>query len=310
MNCNNIFLAGFIKNKAVRLLAFLVPMLTWGSVQADLVLTSPPRESEAAGVKQYGPLADYLSELLGEKVTYEHPKGWLFYQRDMRADKYDIIFDGPHFMSWRMKKFNHTPVARLPGTLGFVVVTNSQNDEIENVHDLVNKKLCVIAPPNLSTITVLAELSEPARQPSLKCVKGGMKGVYRAFSEGQCQAAIFRDKFYMKKFSDEDRSKTKVVYKSVPVPNQGITVSERVSDENRQKIIAALTEVNESTKPILKRFSPKAEKMLPASNDDYEHHYKLLTGIIFGWEVDGNSLLSYNNEDQEQATVFLTSSSH
>jgi len=289
MKCNKIF-SGLMP---VRLLILFLSLFVWGSVQAQLILTAPPRESSVAGVAQYGPLANYLSELLGEKVTYEHPKGWLFYQRDMRADKYDIVFDGPHFMSWRMKKFNHTPVARLPGKLVFVLIANINDDEIDSVHDLVNKKLCAIAPPNLSTITILAELTQPARQPRLKSIKGGMKGVFKAFSEGKCRAAILRDKFYLKKISDKDRSTTKVVYKSLPVPNQGITVSERVSDEQRQKIISALTKTNKGTAPTLKRFAPKAATMLPATEDDYERHYKLLTGIIFGWEVGDGSLLSY-----------------
>jgi len=56
------------------LLGFLVPLMLWGSAQAELVLTSPPRESKEMGVQQYGPLAAYLSEQLGEKVSYVHPK--------------------------------------------------------------------------------------------------------------------------------------------------------------------------------------------------------------------------------------------
>ncbi len=93
------------------------------AARADLLLTAPPRESVADGQKQYGPLAEKLTQILGEKVTYQQPKGWLFYQRDMRADKFDIVFDGPHFISWRIKRFGHTPVAKLPGTLVFIVVT-------------------------------------------------------------------------------------------------------------------------------------------------------------------------------------------
>jgi len=293
MKCNKTF-SGHIAGALV----FFLPLLIWSSAQADLILTAPPRESATAGALQYGPLANFLSGLLGEKVIYEHPRGWLFYQRDMRANKYDIVFDGPHFMSWRMKKFNHTPVARLPGKLGFLLVVNIEDEEIEGVHDLVNKKLCAIAPPNLSTLTILAELTEPARLPVLKSVKGGMEGVFKAFSEGKCRAAILRNKFYLKKLSDKQRSKTKVVYKSVPVPNQGITVSDRISHDNIQKIITALTKINIGTKPTLKRFAPKANKMLPASKEDYGRHYKLLTGIIFGWEIGEDSLLSYLDEER------------
>ena len=81
------------------ILFLLLFLFACSSVRADLVLTVPPREDFDKGYIQYGPLAEYLSDVIGEKVTYKHPKGWLYYQRDMRANKYDIVFDGPHFMS-------------------------------------------------------------------------------------------------------------------------------------------------------------------------------------------------------------------
>ncbi|KPJ93231.1 MAG: hypothetical protein AMJ53_07800, partial [Gammaproteobacteria bacterium SG8_11] len=70
------------------------------TVKADLILSAPPRELPEAGLKLYGPLASHLSELLGEKVIYQHPNNWLEYQRDLRRGVYDIVFDGPHFVSW------------------------------------------------------------------------------------------------------------------------------------------------------------------------------------------------------------------
>lgn len=290
------FFAGRNENSrragTAKVLGFVVFSLLCSSAQAELILTSPPREGKVAGAQQYEPLAKYLSEQTGETVRYVQPRSWLHYQRDMRADKYDIIFDGPHFISWRMKKHHHTPVAKLPGSLSFVVVTSKENSDIKVLTDLVNTKVCGIAPPNLSTITILADLPNPVHQPRLKTPKGGAPGVYRAFKEGKCVAAIFRDAFYYKRFSEEDRASTKVVYKSAPIANQGFSVSDRVSAESRQKIIDALTVSNDAVKPTLKRFAPKAKQFQPIAENDYEEYYKLLTGIIFGWEVGDDNILS------------------
>jgi ABC-type phosphate/phosphonate transport system substrate-binding protein len=253
---------------------------------ADLILTSPPRESPADGLKQYGPLAEELTQLLGVKVTYQHPKGWLYYQRDMRTDRYDIIFDGPHFISWRMHQFDHIPVVKLPGNLAFVVITKKENKDVEKLDDLINTPICTIAPPNLSTLTVLARFDNPVRQPRLVTVKGGVPGVYKAFRAGKCKAAVLRDAFYNKKVPEEDRADIKVVFQSQPVSNQGISVSKRVTPEQRAIIAKALTEPdNKALEPTLKRFGGKAEKMMPATADDYDLHYRLLTGVIFGWEI-------------------------
>ena len=54
------------------------------SANAELIFSAPPRESSNAGAELYGPLAEHLSSLLGEKVVYQHPKNWLQYQRDLR----------------------------------------------------------------------------------------------------------------------------------------------------------------------------------------------------------------------------------
>ena len=276
------------------LTTFALLLFLCTSVQADLILTSPPRESATDGLKQYGPLATLLSEALGEKVVYQQSKGWLFYQRDMRADKFDIIFDGPHFMSWRIKQFNHTAVAKLPGKLGFIVITTKgaigfNNKEINTLYDLINIPVCALAPPNLAALTVLAQYENPVSLPKLITTKGGMKGVYNLFKSGKCKAAILRDKFFSKKVPAEERANLKILLKSTPVVNQGITVSSRVSADQRKRIAAALITVNEGTAPTLKRFAPKADKMLATSNTEYEDYYKLLTGVIFGWEITNDN---------------------
>ncbi len=281
----------FFGQKIYRVLVnYLLLFCFFSAAQADILLTAPPRESAADGMKQYGPMAEKLSEILGEKVVYQHPKGWLFYQRDMRADKFDIIFDGPHFISWRIKRFGHIPVAKLPGTLRFIVVTKKgatgfNHRAINNIDDLKNVTICAVAPPNLSSLTVLTEYKDPVSLPIMVNAKGGMNGVYHSFKSGRCQAAILRDKFYIKKVSQQERDKLKVIFKSKPVANQGVSVSRRISDEQRTLITAALTEVSSSTRPTLKRFTPKAKKMLYADDADYENYYKFLTGVVYGWGI-------------------------
>ena len=282
------------KNKDTGLRSFIRPgawllvlsLAMPGLASAELLMTSPPRESAAKGQQMYGPVAQWLSELLGEKVTYEHPKSWLHYQRDIRADRFDIVYDGPHFISWRIKKYGHRPVAKLPGKLGFYAIVRADDDRVHQVSDLVNKKVCVIAPPNLSSLTLLNEFRDPIRQPRLLTVRGGMPGVFKAFKAGKCQAAVLRDQFFRKKLSDEDKASVRIVYRSPLYTNQGFTVSSRIDDARLGKMREAMTQEQAVLKPLLKRFAPKADHMLAASEDDYQSDYKLLSGIIIGWEVD------------------------
>lgn len=253
---------------------------------ADLIMTSPPRESVEAGKKLYEPLARHISDLIGARVVYQHPRNWLNYQRDMRDNKYDIVFDGPHFISWRIAHLKHDVLVKLPGELEFYLVSGKDDKTVSSLDELIGQKICGISPPNLSTLTVLDRFRNPVRQPVITGIKGGMDKVYKAFTGGKCKAAILRTTFYNKKLKQEQRDKLRILFHSRPLPNQGISVSQRLSANAKNKILKSLTlgdgvKISDS---LVKRFGgKKAKSFIPAKNDEYSGHNMLLEGIIFGW---------------------------
>lgn len=260
--------------------------VTLESFANGLIMTAPPRESKAAGEKIYGPLARHLSQLLEIKVRYQHPGNWLNYQRNMRDDKYDIIFDGPHFISWRMTHLKHEVLVKLPGKLEFYLVAHKGDKNLESVNQLVGKKICGISPPNLSILTVLDRYRNPVRQPMVKGIKGGMGKVYQAFKDGKCDAAVLRTTFYKRKLQQSDRDNMKILFHSKPLPNQAISVSSRLNSSLKQRIVRSLTLGNgvKESDAIVKRFGGKKTKaFIVAENGEYKGHNNLLEGVIFGW---------------------------
>ncbi len=256
------------------------------TVAEPLILSAPPRESAEKGEAQYKPLAEYLTELLGKPVAYQHPGNWLNYQRDMRGDKYDIVFDGPHFVAWRIAHRDHHAVVKLPGKLQFNLVTHKNDPDIKTLNDLIGKRICGISPPNLSTLSVLAAFDNPVRQPIIRGIKGGMGKVYAAFKQGRCAAAVLRTTYYKKKLTAEDRQQLTILYTSEPLTNQGITTSKRLSKAEQDKIQQGLLQSQagkEALQAILKRFGGKAKGFLPAKDSEYEGANMLLEGVIFGW---------------------------
>lgn len=271
----------------LNLLAILILLVIARSASAEFVMTAPPRENAEAGAKIYAPLAEHLSTILGEKVIYKHPKNWLEYQRDLRHDVYDIVFDGPHFVSWRLAHLKHEVLVKLPGTLEFVIVVNKDDREIKNMKHLVGKKICGIPPPNLATLTVIEQFQNPVRQPIIWGVKGGFPSVFKTFKKGGCRAAVFRTTFFNKKLTEADRATMRVLYKSKALPNQAISVSRRIDSKYKKKIIRSLT-LDETGKKaalgITKRFGgKKAPPFIAAKNKEYSEHSELLEGVVFGW---------------------------
>ena len=276
-------------NKTKMSLAFVLAAISYCAPTVfakDLIFTAPPREKPEAGEKMYGGIADHLSKLLGKKVVYEHPQNWLNYQRDMRDDKYDIVFDGPHFASWRMVHLGHEVVVRLPGTLNFMLVANKSDNEINTTDDLIARKFCGITPPNLSTMSIIAAFPNPVRQPVIRGIQGGMPAVYQAFKNGECQAAVVRDTFYKKKLSDAQRAELKIIYQPRPLPNQSITISKRLDAKDKRLILQSFTQGDgiKISQGVVQRFGGKqAKAFIPASADEFDGINTLLEGVIFGW---------------------------
>jgi hypothetical protein len=132
---------------------------------ADLVLTAPPRETPEAGHTVYAPLADYLSVLLGEPVIYEHPINWKRYEKKMKNDEYDIIFDGPHFAAWRIETLLAKPLIKLPGSLRFVLVVKKLDIGMITTKDMIGKTICTLPAPNLGALTLYSMFPHPPPQP-------------------------------------------------------------------------------------------------------------------------------------------------
>lgn len=249
----------------------------------DLILTAPPREPPARSEELYGPLAELLSTQLGQKVVYSRARDWIEYSTRMKQDKYDIIFDGPHFAAWRMKHLGHTPVAKLPGELSFVIVSH-KNDKTQNrMRDLINAPLCAQASPNLGTMAVLAQFTNPLIQPDLYEV-ANITEVYELFKSGKCKAALFQEKF-LNRLPPEEKAQLKIMFNSSRYPDQTITVSKRVTDRQRAVLTELLTRPSgiAATQELLKQYTKQAKRFDPARPQEFIGLEALLEGVLWGW---------------------------
>ncbi|MEJ2105930.1 MAG: PhnD/SsuA/transferrin family substrate-binding protein, partial [Acidiferrobacteraceae bacterium] len=171
------------------LLLSLVPDLF--AAPQPIVFSAPPRGSETKETAVYKPIADYLSRALGRPVVYRYPDNWLNYQKQMQDGHYDIIFDGPHFIGWRMAKIGHQPLVKLPGLLKFVVFTRADNKTIHSLDQLAGRPVCGLAPPNLATLSMYDQFPNPVRQPLVIGVKS-FPDDYARVMDGGCMAGVMR----------------------------------------------------------------------------------------------------------------------
>jgi ABC-type phosphate/phosphonate transport system substrate-binding protein len=191
----------------------------------------------------------------------------------LRGDS-DIVFDGPHFNSYRAEKLNHNVLVKIPAEFEFVVVTR-KGEAYENVQQMAGRTFCTHAPPNLATLVLLDQFSNPARQPRLLDTQGWEK-IYEGVNSGRCVGAVLPSGIFKKLDSRQDM---KVVFRSRAMPNQAISAGPRVSPEDQAKIAAALT-APEAAAPTAKlRAAFKAgDSFALTSNREYAGLTQLLQG--------------------------------
>jgi ABC-type phosphate/phosphonate transport system substrate-binding protein len=262
-------------------LFFFITLLGALPVQAELILSSAPRDSRQKEEEIFKPIADLLSKAAGEKVTFRHGDNYLTYQSEMRKGNYDIVLDGPQFVGWRMAKLSHVPLVKFPGNLVFVAIAKNNQDKIKDLKDLAGRTICAFPPPNLATLTVLYEFSNPARQPLIIEVQN-FADVYKGVKSGKCVGGILQAKLYQD--LDKEAKAAKVLFTSKPLPNQAFSAGPRVTAEKRERIVQALLSPEGTTATQKLRDVFKIQPLLPASTNEYQGLGKLMRDV-WGFEL-------------------------
>lgn len=262
-------------------LAMLFGTLGAQVATAELILSAPPRETPEAGMKTYGPLADYLSKASGEKVVYRHPDNWGVYQAHMTKGDYDLVFDGPHFVSWRIDRLQHVPIVALAGQLNYVVVARRDDARVQKVANLAGKGVCGHAPPNLATLTLYDQFSNPSRQPLLVETKG-FEAAYAALLTNKCMGTVLPSGIYRK--LDTEAKRAKVLFESKPYPNLALTAGKDVSAQVRERIAKALLAVGDKPASHALAESLGGQEFVAVTSEDYRGYGGLLRNV-WGFEA-------------------------
>lgn len=261
---------------------FLILLITTVPAAAkELVLTSPPRESEQKAREIFQPIADYIGMVLKRPTIFKYSDNWLTYQSEMQKDLYDIVFDGPHFISYRIAKYQHEPLVKLPGKFIFVIIAKKDNNRINRLEDINGRTLCAPAPPNLAALTALAQYTNPSRQPIMVDTKG-FPQAYDALLNGKCAAAAMQIKIFEK--LDKETKGTKILFESKGLPNQAISASTRLSSTERALLAQSLLSETGKKATAKLREEYNGQDFVPLKIEEYVGHESLLKDI-WGFQI-------------------------
>lgn len=254
----------------------LFASLLGGTAGAEpFIFSTAPTQSAEESRRLYEPVAEFLTKVTGKTFAFEPVTNYMRYNRMMQNDEFDLLFDGPHFVGWRMARFQHRPLVRFPGTIRIVVAVRD-NDGVQRLEDLADgSRVCAFASPNMLTMAFLRHFKNPVRLPFLVRVQG-FPGVMKCLREGKGEAAIFRDKIWAKM----DQTGLRLL----PLPKHGypertLTVSSRIDAETAERIRAALLsdEGKAAAAALLNRF--KKPQFVGAEPSEYRGLDRLLDPV-------------------------------
>lgn len=258
-----------------KILVFLFLFLLNHSLHAATFLFSaPPRESEEAANAKYAPIAEHLSKVTKHKFIYEYPGNWGVYRTKMVNGKYDLVFDGPHFNSYRAEYLKHNILVKIAGGFTFVGIVRKDESRIKSLDHAAGRTACAHPPPNLGTLTLLSNFGNPLRQPAIVNTKG-WANIYQGLVDKKCNFAMLPLRNL--KAYDPDMKNVKIIFRANTLPNQAFSAGPRIPSETQLQIIDTLTQTASSGATEGLRLSYKAGKNLQkASNAEYRNVSRIL----------------------------------
>jgi phosphonate transport system substrate-binding protein len=264
-----------------RYIAALLLLFSTGVFAAgdEIVFSTAPTYTEKETISLYTPLMNYLSQVTGKKFVLDPASNYIEYSVRMRLGKYDMLFDDPHLVAWRMANKGHVPIARFPGNI-HVVVAIQKDSSLSSMDDLDGgyARVCAFPSPDMLTMAFLSYFPNPVRQPS-PIRNQGVTELVSCLKSGHGQAAVFSDSLWAN-MSDVDKAGMKLIASPERnYPERTFTVSPKINEALRKQIADALLseEGIKVSEPILERF--KMKNFIAAKAADYVGLDQLLSPV-------------------------------
>lgn len=278
--------------KSTYALTLSLALTCTANAHADLILSGSPSAQDRSELdKRYTELASELTQVLGEPVRYVAPLNQIGYAQEIRKGSYDILFDGPHLAAWRESKGLHKPVAQtnLPST--FLVVVPAKDNTTQSPEQLIGKPVCAQPSPNLSNLMFLNLYPNPLQIPNIRVVEG-FKPIVEKVIKGECIAGVLNAAFYEKTLDKATQEQLRVIYNTRPLPGHVMTVSNKVSAAQREKLIARITNADPTSDKLLHSMTlaavrggePTKTRWLAVKPDGLKGLEEILVQQSFGWQ--------------------------
>lgn len=263
-----------LKISALTIVSFLVFTASSGAQDETWLISSSPSISREQSEKVFIPIAQLLARVTGKEFEYRYPVNWPGYIHNMRESKSVLLFDEPHLVSWRIENSRHVPLLKLSGNMSFVIITQNNDESIIQLPDLAGRSVCANAPPAIDGLVLLAQFSNPVRQPQIRQAEN-YTDAYDQLLNRRCRGALLPTRLYenlSRKSND-----TRALFLSEAFPNWTLSVDSRIPKALQYQIQQTLLSPDhtQTTGAMINVLDP-GSVLLPADGSAYRGYSSLL----------------------------------
>lgn len=240
-----------------------------------LVLGVHPYLSYAELRLQFEPLAEYLSDALGGKVSLRIGSSYADHVSEIGQDRIDIVYIGPVSYVEMVKRFGRKPLlARLETggdaeLHGHLVVRH--DSPLKSIRDLDGKSVGFGDPKSTMSSVVPKALLQRSGIPETQIESRRFRGhtsIALAVMSGQVDAGALKDEVYQRFAAQGLRS----LHPLPPVSEHLFLAREGLPDELVAELRELLLSLNEDEpgRKVLKSLHPRATGLVPVVDEDYD----------------------------------------
>mgnify|MGYP001814147992 CR=1 FL=1 len=255
--------------------SILLSTVTGGAIAAEYTLSVQPVLPPDQILRNYQPLANYLSKHTGHNISVKSYRNFLTYWiRMQKAVDMDFILDAAHFTDYRVQRKGYQVLAKFPDTVSFTVVTGADNFVFE-MEELISKRIATMAPPGMGAVRLSSMFPNPVRLPFYIEASDSVDAVKRLL-DGNVDAAIIHSPL----LGNYDDLNT--VISTEPVPHMAVSASPEVPAEVASAVKQALVQASRTPEGKKMLEEMKIEYFEEANDEVYAGYAELLEGV-FGY---------------------------
>lgn len=225
--------------------------------------------------QSYQPLALYLSNETGHEFRIKAYRDFLTYWIKMKKGKdIDFILDAAHFTDFRVRRNDYIPLAKLPDTVSFTVIT-SEDSFVFDMEELISMKIATMPSPSMGAVRLNHMFPNPVRLPFFVKADNSIDAVNMVL-DGSVDAAIIPSPLV------GNYSNINTVTTTEPTPHMAMSASPEIPEDVREKVRQALLSASETDAGKAMLEAMNLEAFEPADASTYEGYADLLDGM-FGY---------------------------